>query len=622
MAEQIERGCAPDPILIAEFILDECEHEFGVAPCTATGDPCYKDWNNCRDRCNFQKNCDGKSIWMSTCDIPKQLGIFNYLPWIVKSSIQWNPSTALLGETFSTRGGGSFCVRDLPHTDQGFDPYWPRDGFIPLCPEDMSGTLISRWVERVKYFEGRRINLYSGHCDMEDICDFNKQSFLLDNPRGPNADCEFCFEYKDIINATEGKQVPDQSDKKIAVFSGDPFPFPMTLGVDLDGVPDEDDPDAAPFSQIGLPLLVDNYHQGEPEQDACILNTKHICIDGEALPVRAYTNNAVPAGWNFFLEGRAACGSTLKAHERGAEITLAKTYPCGMHIGNVICDVLIASGIEETFTLCCEEDGPSVIDFDALKQWICENPHAQLTEDVLICEPEDLNDLLSSLSVDFGFLLLQKNNRVFIRSIRPECEEDIVVINTCDIEKLTYSVDDDLQDRFSQIIIRHAVRDWTQAIEEGNHASTTKVLYTDVEEEQCDKKGWAYTKTKEIDTRWFGRRSEFLAQTAAERLLLLLNCPPKRAKFSILQSKAQCLCVGDKVKLQYRKAQNMEGEFSDKLWMVQSAAPIETGVCHEIVMQEMPFDESTYACFTCEGNCPSVIPEQTDDCNSDCLAVF
>lgn len=618
----IQNGCTPDPILLAEIVLDTCENEFGAGPCTATGEPCYNYYNGCKDKCNFKKSCAGQSTWLSTCAIPKQLGIFNYLPWIQKNKIQWNPSTALLGETFSTRGGGSFCVKDLPHTDQGFDPYWPRDGVIPICPDDKSGTLISRWVKRVKYFEGRRINLYSGHCDMMDLCEFKKQTFLLDNPRGPDSNCEYCFEYRDILSVTEEALIPTDRQTTLAVFSGDGVPFDQTLGINLDGVATDEEPDADPLSELENPLLVENYFVGDPEQDEVMNNLRHICVDGEVIPIRSEINNAVPAGWNFRLKGRAACGSTLSPHEAGAEITLAKTYPCGMHVANVICDMLENAGINEVFTLCCEEDEVSVIDYESFKQWECENLGAQLTEDIVFCEQVPMKDELDNLSNTFGFLMYQQDNRVKIKSFRPGCLDEIVTINTCNIVSNTFTIDDDFQPRYSQVVIRHSVKDWSKGIEKDNLSVRTRVSNGDITKRKCESNGWSFNKTYEINTRWLGRRSEFMAQTTAERLLLLLNCPPQRPRFEVLQQMAECLSIGDTVELKYSKAQNEAGEYSDNRYMVQSIGPIGLGVCHEVVLQELPFDEKTLDCLTCDTACPSLLPPPSDNCSSDCQILY
>ena len=42
-----------DPVTLVEIDRDVCSLTFGVAPCTATGAPCYNTWSTCADRPNF-----------------------------------------------------------------------------------------------------------------------------------------------------------------------------------------------------------------------------------------------------------------------------------------------------------------------------------------------------------------------------------------------------------------------------------------------------------------------------------------------------------------------------------------------------------------------------------------
>ena len=611
------------PIFIAEIVLDQCENQFGQAPCTATGDPCYNTWATCKDPCNFIKDCNGKSFWFSSCEVPKQLQLYNVLPWVIESTITTIPTKALIGETFSTQGGGSFCVLDLPHTDQYFDPYWPR-GAIPICPEDMPGTLMARWLRRVKIFEGRRINIYRGDCSMMDLCEFARETYVLEQPTGVSKDGRICFQYKDILSVTRNAVVPRGTPKLVSTTVGGPAQGLLPLGVDMDGVPTDSQPGADPYQSIGALALQGNYVRGDLDQDTCLMGIKHIQVDSEIVGVNPVSINAIPSGWNFNINERGACGSQIAPHKRGTQVKLCRTFPCGMHKAMVVCEILEETQVSDVFVLCCNDEPRQLINFDSFREYICCHPYDVLTEDVVICEPESAKKLLDELASEMLFLLYPKAGTIQMQSLKPPCDlGDVIEIEECMTVQNSFNIPDDIRGGASFTTVRYGVRDWSKsATSKDNFIAAQVYTLEDAFLKTCEKNGWLFNNPFEITSRWIGIRGEYQAQTAAERLLLFKSCPQPPAEFQVLKYVADCLEFGQYAILSQDEVQGTDGQSSADLWLINGIWPNELGTCYNISALRLPYTLDQFKQLTCDGECAFIFGSITDACDPDCVAVY
>lgn len=56
------------PVTLVIITLDFCGRTFGVAPCTATGEPCYNTFHTCKDKNAYLKTT--RDYEFSSTDVP------------------------------------------------------------------------------------------------------------------------------------------------------------------------------------------------------------------------------------------------------------------------------------------------------------------------------------------------------------------------------------------------------------------------------------------------------------------------------------------------------------------------------------------------------------------------
>lgn len=159
---------AREPLQVVEIIQPLCSREFGVAPCMATGTPCYKTDASC------------KSI--EALDLTDQIAIRfvepaanRYIP--VAGAFQ--PSTAIpllrdvktaptvlnvaAGDANISPMGGravvNITIADAPHNDVGIDPHIDARDHDP----NTRGTFWSKWLARNPFHTGVTVNHYDGY---------------------------------------------------------------------------------------------------------------------------------------------------------------------------------------------------------------------------------------------------------------------------------------------------------------------------------------------------------------------------------------------------------------------------------------------------------------------------
>lgn len=619
---QPNSGCRGERISLVEFIIDGCANTHGSAPCTATGAQCYNSFNTCQDRCNYV--CQTKSYWFSTCgNVPPHILAQNYTPNI--KSISSNPTTLEIGKTFSTRGRIKICFQDIPHNDQGFDPYFPRGAIPIICAEDVPGTLFGRWIERVKYFQNRRVNVYHGYSDQA-LCDFVKESYFIDSFTGPDNNCEVCFTLKDPLILAEDKNAEcPRTDDKIAASQviGNESPISLFLGANLDGVdtdPDDDE-EAKPYAEVGNYLFRNNFLVGNPEQDRCFMRLKHICIGNEVLEVRAEINNATPQGWNLVLVDRGVCGSTIGPHKIGDKIALAETFE-QQHVSDVVCRLLTeCSEINEIAVNCCEDDPANLINFDSFKDYRCEAPLNYICE-TIICKPVGVTTLLKELSEQFLFFLYfdSKTGKITIQNLAPpECSKVVDTIELCDIAKNSFSKKTS-EDYYNQITYFYDTADCSKGLSEDNLSKASVTISADALRDACERREYKTRKNKKINSRWINECNEYLAKTNGERWLCIRSCSPETVSIDVTYDYGLCVDLGDYRKISHPKLQSIDGRESDALWLLKGKN--DNGDCTKLTFEKADYYNLMAPFFDCEAACPPSIIEENLCGDNECIGIW
>lgn len=612
MSDGASFQCSGERVTLVEIILDGCENTFGQAPCTATGVECYNTWNTCKDKCNF--SCTTNSYWFSTCNAPPHL-VPNYTANII--NVESSATSLELGRSFSTRGRIKITFQDAAHNDSGFDPYWPRGAIPIVCAEDMPGTLFGRWIERVKYFENRRANVYHGFADRP-LCDFVKESYFIDSVSGPDGNCRVSFTLKDPLILADDKnaQCPSSETKVVATqVVGNEFRKSFTLGAQLDGKDDGDEP----FSEVGNFLLQNNYFLGDPVQDACFTRLRYICIGNEVLEVKAEVNNATPRGWNIRLIDRAACGSELSEHSAGSTISFAETFE-NSHVGDVVLRLLLeCSEIQEIAIACCEDDPISLINFDSFKDFQCQSPLSLISQ-TIICKPVGLTTLLNELSDQFLFFLYfnSETGKIDIRSLSPpNCDIEVLTIDECEMTGFTKKT---VGKHFNQVQYNIETIDCSKSVSAENLSDSIVTLNADSLLVPCLRREFKTRSVKTINSRWINRNNQFVAQANSERWLMLRNCPASQVSFKLPIDRGKCFSLGGYAKIHHPKLQDVDGGYLDDLWLLKGKSVQDNDMC--MTFERTEFDGTTAPCFNCDTECPTNVIS-VDKCELDnCVGVW
>lgn len=614
-----EDGCRDEPVTIVEVVMDCCSRDFGNGLCTATGVKCYNTWNTCKDQCNF--DCKTKSYWFSSCRLPNHLGIANYTPNI--KSVQSSPTKLELGKAFSTRGRIQVCFQDEAHTDQGFDPYWPRGATPIVCATDMPGTLFGRWRARAKFFENRRVNVYHGYCDQA-LCEMTQESYFIESIKGPSSTGVVCFVLKDPLIFLEDKTAKCPSAKSRVVATqtiGQEYPLRFTLQQELFG-PAENEGDGNPYEQIGGFLLRNNYLAGDPKQDAFFARLRHVCIGSETLAVAAEINTATPSGWNIRLLDRAVCGSELKGHKAGKEIIAAETIQ-NEHISAIICRFLTeCSELSDIAIACCEDEVANLIDFDSLEQMVCDAPLAYVCE-TIICKATGMTTLLNELAKQFLFHIYFDSSVGKIRSKvfkPPACDLEPLHIRECDKVKDTLSAQTS-ESRVSQVTFYYDTENCAESPSKENSNSVGVAVTADSLKEPCDRREFKTQKEDEVISRWINQCNCYVAPASSERWLFMRSCPAENVTLDLDYHLARQIPLGDFITIEDQWIQDVDGLPSTDLFFVKGKHYL--GGCYRLTAERMPFKPGEIAPqFNCDSGCPTLIKEY-DRCDpASCLGVW
>jgi len=156
------------PIDLLVITLDGCSLTFGVAPCTATGTPCYNTWATCRDRANYTRV--NKVFKFSSIDAP--LPFSGPRPYLVSA----RPLPTEIKDKLTIKGRLTLTMADEPDGDVGLDPYLSSRANVPVT---------SYWrkiLARYRY-QGRSVELYQGYAGLTEAEYQLRWAGVIDNVR-------------------------------------------------------------------------------------------------------------------------------------------------------------------------------------------------------------------------------------------------------------------------------------------------------------------------------------------------------------------------------------------------------------------------------------------------------
>ena len=159
LAESVTSGA--EPWQWVEIELDRCTLSHGVAPCTATGAPCFNGIATCQDADNFAP----APYWVRMCEaratIPLQFPFDEAgapFFWPLLNRVQHSPVKVDPGKSIGVRAEVRVVLSDAPHHDRYIDPYVDQRPYEPL----LNGSFLQKLRARFPFSLGRRLRWYEG----------------------------------------------------------------------------------------------------------------------------------------------------------------------------------------------------------------------------------------------------------------------------------------------------------------------------------------------------------------------------------------------------------------------------------------------------------------------------
>lgn len=545
---------AGPPLFLAELVLDQCPlHNpangvpaaAGQVSCSAT-EPCSNTWFTCQAKCDYR--CEPVSYWFSNCEVPGHLGVYDALPIIGSWDHQ---STKLVpGSMFNGSGSIRICMQDLEACD------------------GLGGFVLARLIEAQKYFEGRRLNVWQGDCNMP-FEGLLKSTFYIDRVSGPSKDCEICLEGSDTTSLIGfDKAVCPPTKELVDVTFGQDVP--LSLGVELQGAATASDPKLNPDLFVGKFILANNYvTDNGGVNDRCFLETRYLCAGSEMLEVIPCINeNALPErGWNFELVERAVCGSELSAHANGDRLEMVK-HITNTHAADVIRDLIQnCADLDQVARTCCNQPAESLLSEYHLEQYRCARP-SDMISDVKFCDVEDVGELLESLANELNISIFFDDvcDQIVVRDYSPPAADaEIKIVMPDDIIRDSFEVKP-TDERYTNVIYNHNLVDCTRGPVAGNFRCHVLNKNIDGLREVCDRREYKTTRDLIVNSRWINGANAYLATVNTIRWAARAACPPREVEFEVLPRFSRGFVMGDLTTVQHEKISS-GGAYSTALWM-------------------------------------------------------
>lgn len=558
-----ELPCDYQPITIVEIVLDR----------DADGTSFYES----QDKCSFV--CTPTSYWFSDCKAPSQIASAA-LPNAVLmnlASITWQCSDLQIGSAVPKRGSVSFCLQD----QESKDP-------------DVPGGYISSLFHSQKYWEGRKVVVYTGDCS-QTIDQMDRQVYYITKASPPNAACRVCFTAKDPLSLLDTGQLCPDSGCLPTLLLRERLAAELTF---TESGFVSDNPDAL----VNRFLLSSNIPRGiDPEIDKKILCTEYLCHEGEVIRVVAAESSSTtiigdgsgfdPPGWNFLLVERASCGSQISEHAAGAELSPAAAFQ-NCHVADVLLELLReCAQIEEIGLVCCNDQIEVSIDCQSIEDFRCKNPLAMIDR-TIICQPVEVSTLINELGRDFGFKLDFDETTGLLSVVciqAPVNPLESTVIRECDIQKGSWKPIPG-STRKSKVSISYGTPDCSETVSKQNaqfNASWPNVSVNSVP--ICERRKYRTIRTVQWSSRWFTERTAYLAKARVQREVCLFECEGFGFELIADPVLACSLVPGQFVRFEIDKVVDGAGQYSKDLYLLtgkcKTAAGTQRTICFKLQFQ-------------------------------------
>lgn len=206
--------------LLVLLELDWCGRTFGVAPCLASGTPCYNTWRTCKYISAYQNV--GRTYRFCSAEFPQVLP--DARPYV--ASVRWMPTEIKTNLTVNARV--TVEMADEPDGDVGIDPYWSQRSNHP-------GTFWKKLLARNANYRGRTLKIFEGRPGAPESTYTLRWIGKLDNITVKGA--KVALESVDLLKDLSKVEVPPKVNTKLAADVAVDYTLGLSLTEDVEAFP-------------------------------------------------------------------------------------------------------------------------------------------------------------------------------------------------------------------------------------------------------------------------------------------------------------------------------------------------------------------------------------------------
>lgn len=189
---------------VLELDIDKCANTFGVAPCTATGTPCYNCFSTCKDKPNYVRGTVTLRYGLRGQPIPPGVLVRPYI-----ASVDSSPTVIDADKGLAQRSVTRIKLVDEACTDLE-DPY----RLSRATPA--GGGYWARFAARHPNAVGRFARLRRGYVATPwDWTTFQDELYIIDQIAGPDENGGVSITLSDVIKLADRVKYPTPTDGKL-----------------------------------------------------------------------------------------------------------------------------------------------------------------------------------------------------------------------------------------------------------------------------------------------------------------------------------------------------------------------------------------------------------------------
>ncbi len=533
MTYEVERSkIGRSPCTIVEIDVDYCSRTFGVAPCTATGEPCYQGRKTCKDPNNFAQTTRTFKFVDRMVTDPALSPSFCTLRSISHAPSKINPGNGSESGGLGVRASVTIQIQDMADGDVGTDPYVRDRSYDPKT----RGTWWGKFKARFPFYVGRLLRVRTGYLvdGMYDITNFTTKLFVIDSITGPSSTGAVSIIAKDILKLADDEraQCPEADIGKLLA---------------------ELDETATSFTLLPV---------GIGDLDYAASGT--VIVGAEMM---SFTRTG-----DDFTVVRGQNGTTAQAADVGAVVQECVIYT-EQKVWEIIYDLLVNFAHID----------PAYIDLAAWEAE-CDKWLRSYLMSAILPKPTGVNQLVGELCEQGPVIVWwdERAQMIQLQVIRPRVADEVVALDdTINIVVDSVEVQTNPNDRLSEVWIHYGLYNYAiDNLSDPTNYAKRRVLI-DQDSESDDEFG--DVRVRKVFSRWIPSDADSLATVVAFRILNQFLDMPEEISFSLDAKDTDDVWTGTTATLQARILQDASGDNTPVKIQVMEAMERDTGTIFSFV---------------------------------------